>query len=140
MERLHHLSTVDSVARSTVASETVEVVSQPVAGDSVSLSVALEAVTCLPEGAEYSRKSGRTRVTLRRDGGNVVAEAVSDSLAREVRRWERKARDSLCQRVGTALRCEREDRVIPVDGKRAALRIAVAAVAVLLLLKLAFRR
>ena len=93
----------DTLSSVSTESVTVETVAQAVAGDSVSLTVPMEVMQSLPDGAEFSRKQGRTRLSLRRQGGAVVAEAVTDSVAREVSRYERKARDSLQQRGQTAL-------------------------------------
>lgn len=67
-------------------------------GDSVSLTVPMEVMQNLPDGAEFSKKQGRTRVALKRQGEAVVAEATTDSVPREITRHERRARDSLSQR------------------------------------------
>ena len=54
----------------------------------------------LPDGALFTGRRGRTCVSLRRDGANIVAEAESDSVPREVTRYEHRARDSLQYRGG----------------------------------------
>ena len=92
----------DTLRAASIESVTLETAMQGIPADSVSLTIPMEVMQILPEGAEFSRKQGRTRVSLRRQGAAVVAEAVTDSMAREVRRYERRARDSLEQRVAGA--------------------------------------
>ena len=75
--------------------ETVETVAQAVTGDTVSLTIPMAVMESLPEGAAFTRKEGRTRLSLKRQGNAVVAEAEADSIGRETRHYERKARDSL---------------------------------------------
>lgn len=75
--------------------ETLETVMQAVGGDSVSLAIPMEVMQSLPEGAAFTKKQGRTRVSLKRKGEAVVAEAETDSIGQTVSRYERKARDSL---------------------------------------------
>lgn len=99
--------TQKSVERATIRADTLsqgrteyemqETVTAAVAGDSVSLAIPMEVMQSLPEGAEFSKKKGRTRVSLKRQGEAVVAEAETDSIPREVTRHERRARDSLRQ-------------------------------------------
>ena len=99
--------TQKSVERATIRADTLsqvlteyeiqETVTEAVAGDSVSLAIPMEVMQILPEGAEFSKKKGRTRVSLKRQGEAVVAEAETDSIPRAVTRHERKARDSLNQ-------------------------------------------
>ena len=84
--------------------ETVETTAQAVTGDTVSLTIPMEVMAILPEGAAFTKKEGRTRLSLKRRGDAVVAEAETDSIGREIRHYERKARDSLQQRGETALR------------------------------------
>lgn len=75
--------------------ETLETVTQAVVGDSVSLAIPMEVMQSLPDGAAFTKKQGRTRVSLKRKGEAVVAEAETDSIGQTVSRYERKARDSL---------------------------------------------
>ena len=82
--------------------ETLETVTQAVSGDSVSLRIPMEVIQSLPEGAAFTKKQGRTRVSLKREGEAVVAEAETDSIGQTVSRHERKARDSLNQRTSSA--------------------------------------
>ena len=84
--------------------ETVETTAQAVTGDTVMLTIPMAVMESLPEGAAFTRKEGRTRLSLKRQGDAVVAEAETDSIGREIRHYERKARDSLQQRGETALR------------------------------------
>ena len=85
----------DTLSQGRTEYETLETVTQAVSGDSVSLEIPMEVIQSLPEGAAFTKKQGRTRVSLKRKGDAVVAEAETDSIAREVSRYERKARDSL---------------------------------------------
>lgn len=85
----------DTLSQGHTEYETLETVTQAVSGDSVSLEIPMEVMQSLPDGASFTKKQGRTRVTLKREGASVVAEAETDSVAREVSRYERKARDSL---------------------------------------------
>ena len=91
----------DSLRVRSTASVTVATVVQSVPGDSVSLSVPLTVMASLPDGALFTGKRGRTRVSLRRDGVNIVAEAESDSIEQKVTRYEHLARDSLLRSGGT---------------------------------------
>lgn len=91
----------DSLSQGHTEYETQETVTQTVSGDSVSMSIPMEVIRSLPEGAAFTKKQGRTRVSLKRKGEAVVAEAETDSIGQTVSRYERKARDSLSQRVGT---------------------------------------
>lgn len=91
----------DSLREVSTESVTVETVLQAVRGDTASLTVPMEVMKNLPDGAVFTLKQGRTRVSLKRDGDNVVAEAESDSIGREVKRYERRARDALrCAQYG----------------------------------------
>ncbi|MBQ4393288.1 MAG: hypothetical protein II826_09305 [Prevotella sp.] len=94
----------DTLSQGHTEYETLETVTQAVSGDSVSLAIPMEVMQSLPDGAAFTKKQGRTRVSLKRKGESVVAEAETDSVAREVSRYERKARDSLQQRGKTTLR------------------------------------
>ena len=80
-------------------------VTEAIAGDSVDLKVSLSTMSILPEGASYVRKSGRTQLSLSRDGDNIVATATTDSAPRQVRYYSRLARDSL-RRSGQSTRDE----------------------------------
>lgn len=79
-----------------------------VAPDTASLKVPTELLLTLPEGAEYSRKTGRTRVSLRKDGDSILAVAETDSIGRTVSRYERRARDSLKRTVSTTTATKEE--------------------------------
>ena len=94
----------DTLSQGHTEYEIQETVTEAVSGDSVSLAIPMEVMQSLPEGAAFTKKQGRTRVSLKRKGECVVAEAETDSIAREVSRYERKARDSLEQRRQTTLR------------------------------------
>lgn len=85
----------DSLREVSTESVTVETVLQAVPGDSVGVTVPMTVMQSLPEGAAFSQKKGRTRVSLRREGNNIVAEAETDSIGRTGRRYERRARDNL---------------------------------------------
>jgi len=77
--------------------ETLETAVLAVPGDSVSLTIPMEKIQNLPEGATFTKKQGRTRVSLKLRNGAVVAEAETDSTAQVASRYERKARDNLKQ-------------------------------------------
>lgn len=127
----------DSLQAASTESVTVETVMQGVAGDSVSLAIPMEVIQILPEGAEFSRKEGRTRVSLRRQGYVVIAEAVTDSVPREGRRYERRARDSLRQRGETALHSTSNEERPTVARRVRLIGLAVLTiVAVLLSIKI----
>ena len=85
----------DTLVRVSTAYETVETAVRSVAGDSVSLLIPMDVMQSLPDGAVFTKKHGRTRLSVKRRGDALVAEAETDSIAREVSRYERKARDSL---------------------------------------------
>lgn len=61
----------------------------------MSVTIPISAIQSLPDGASYSQKKGRTRVSLKRDGNALVAAAESDSVGLVMERYERKARDNL---------------------------------------------
>lgn len=94
----------DTLSQGHTEYETQETVTQAVSGDSVSLMIPMEVMQSLPEGAAFTKKQGRTRVSLKRKGDAVLAEAETDSIGQTVSRYERKARDSLWQRGQTTLR------------------------------------
>ena len=91
----------DTLSQGHTEYETQETVTQAVSGDSVSLMIPMEVMQSLPEGATFTKKQGRTRVSLKRKGDAVLAEAETDSIGQTVSRYERKARDSLIQRGET---------------------------------------
>lgn len=93
----------DVLRRGLTEYETLAIVAEGVAGDTLSLTIPMAAMTSLPEGAAFTKTEGRTRLNLKRKGNAVVAEAETDSICREVSRYERKARDSLWERGKTAL-------------------------------------
>ena len=76
-------------------SVTVETLILPIMGDSVGLTIPMKAILSLPEGAEYSSKQGRTRLSLRKSGDNLSANATTDSVAGRMTRVEHLARDTL---------------------------------------------
>lgn len=94
----------DTLSQGHTEYETLETVTQAVSGDSVGLMIPMEVMQSLPEGAAFTKKQGRTRVSLKRKGDAVLAEAETDSIGQTVSRYERKARDSLQQRGQTTLR------------------------------------
>ena len=101
------LDTFHLVHRESV-SEVTEVL--PFPGDSVSVSVPLTTLLTLPEGAVYSHRRGRTRVTLSRCGGSVLATAESDSVSGGVVRSSHHVRDSLMSvSQQSSLHLERRD-------------------------------
>ena len=106
----------DSLSQGHTEYETQETVTQAVSGDSVSLSIPMEVIRSLPEGAAFTKKQGRTRVSLKRKGEAVVAEAETDSIGQTVSRYERKARDSLSQRVGTTSYSETSTKAKPPNN------------------------
>jgi len=85
----------DTLSQGHTEYETLETVTQAVSGDSVSLAIPMEVMQSLPDGAAFTKKQGRTRVSLKHEGETVVAEAETDSIGQTVTRHERKARDSL---------------------------------------------
>ena len=76
-------------------SVTVETLIHPITGDSVGLTIPLKAILSLPDGAEYSSKQGRTRLSLKKSGDKLIANATTDSVAGRMTRVEHLARDSL---------------------------------------------
>ena len=106
----------NTVMAVSTADETVETVMAGMPGDTVSLRIPMESIWSLPEGAVFTKKKGRTRLTLKPCGDAVVVEAETDSVGREIRHYERKARDSLGQRGGTTLR-ERPAREDTSEGR-----------------------
>lgn len=64
-------------------------------GDTLTLQMPATLVMSLPEGAAYSKKAGRTRLTLSREGDDVVARAETDSTPMGMTHYERRARDTL---------------------------------------------
>lgn len=84
--------------------ETRETARQYIAGDSVRLSVPLEMVMSLPPGAAYTEKSGRTRVTVQRNGEHLAIVGETDSVGADISRYERRARDSLSESLRKASR------------------------------------
>ena len=85
----------DTLSRGSTEYETLVTMTQTVPGDTVQMMIPIREIQNLPEGAAYSSKTGRTRLTLMRKGGSVVAKAETDSVGQTVSRYERKARDSL---------------------------------------------
>lgn len=85
----------DTLSQGHTEYETQETVTQAVSGDSVSLMIPMEVMQSLPEGAAFTKKQGRTRVSLKRKGDAVLAEAETDSIGQTVSRHERKSSDSL---------------------------------------------
>ena len=87
----------DSLQRVSRESVTVERVTEGIAGDSVGLTLEMKSIESLPDGAEYSRKEGRTRVSVKKVGDKLIASARTDSVLRSVTRVEHLARDTLRQ-------------------------------------------
>lgn len=98
-------SHLDSLEEASTEYATLAWATEAIAGDSVDLKVSLSTMSILPEGASYVRKSGRTQLSLSRDGDNIVATATTDSAPRQVRYYSRLARDSL-RRSGQSTREE----------------------------------
>lgn len=92
----------DTLSQGHTEYEILETVTEAVSGDSVSLAIPMEVMQSLPEGAAFTKKQGRTRLSLKRKGESVVAEAETDSIAREVNRHERRTRDNLRRSATTA--------------------------------------
>ena len=88
----------DTLSQGSTEYETQETVMQAVPGDTLSLTIPMEEIQSLPDGASFTKKAGRTRLSVKRLGEAVVAEAETDSLGRETRHYERKARDSQSSR------------------------------------------
>lgn len=126
----------DSLTVRSTASVTVTTALQSIAGDSVSLRVPLTLMASLPDGALFTGKRGRTRVSLRRDGVNIVAEAESDSVPREVTRYEHRARDSLQYRGGAqAAETSKEKDMSPAAWYAPVFIPAVLAIIILIVFK-----
>lgn len=106
----------DTLSQGHTEYETLETVTQAVSGDSVSLSIPMEVIQSLPDGAAFTKKQGRTRVSLKRKGAAVVAEAETDSIGQTVSRYERKARDSLSQRSETTAHSETSTKEKPPNS------------------------
>lgn len=85
----------DSLQRVSRESVTVETLIHPIMGDSVGLTIPMKAILSLPDGAEYSSKQGRTRLSLKKSGDNLIANATTDSVAGRMTRVEHLARDTL---------------------------------------------
>lgn len=113
----------DTLSRGSTESEILETVTEPIAGDTLSLTIPTEAIQSLPDGAVFTKKAGRTRLTVGRDGTAVVARAETDSIGQRITRYERKARDSL-QRRQTAAATETTVREKPPNGNWPLLMLA----------------
>ena len=85
----------DSLQWASLESVTVERVTEGIPGDSVELIMEMTAIASLPDGAEFSRKEGRTRVSVKKEGDKLIANATTDSVAHSVTRVEHLARDTL---------------------------------------------
>ena len=127
----------DSLTVRSTASVTVATVLRNVPGDSVCLRVPLTVMESLPDGALFTGKRGRTRVSLRRDGVNIVAEAESDSVPREVTRYEHRACDSLQYRGGAqaAEETSKENDMSPAAWYAPVFIPAVLAIIILIVFK-----
>lgn len=88
----------DTLSLGSTESVTLEWKTQAISPDSVRLEIPIASMQSLPEGAAYTQKHGRTRLSLQRHGDNVVAEAATDSVPQTVQRYERRARDILRSR------------------------------------------
>lgn len=106
----------DTLSQGHTEYETQETVTQAVSGDSVSLMIPMEVMQSLPEGAAFTKKQGRTRVSLKRKGDAVLAEAETDSIGQTVSRYERKARDSLSCRGETTAYSETSTKEKPPNN------------------------
>lgn len=109
----------DTLVRVSTAYETVETAVRSVAGDSVSLLIPMDVMQSLPDGAVFTKKHGRTRLSVKRRGDALVAEAETDSIGQTVSRYERKARDSLQCRGETTAYGETSTEESPTNNKRA---------------------
>ena len=89
---------IDTLSQVSTEYETQETVMQAVPGDTLSLTLPMSEIRSLPAGAVFTKKAGRTRLTVKLNGEAVVAEAGTDSIGRETRRYERKSRDRLSKR------------------------------------------
>lgn len=85
----------DTLSLFSTESETLEMMTVAIPGDTLSLRIRMQEIQLLPDGAAFVKKDGRTRLTVKRDGDAVLAEAETDSIGQTMRRYERKARDSL---------------------------------------------
>lgn len=129
-----HRETEANKERALTEYETLATVMESVGGDSVNLQIPLEVMRNLPDGAAFTKKTGRTRVSLKRQGHDVVAEAETDSLARTATRYERRARDSLsCRGTSTNTTALTKEKSPTHDG-------VVLVVLLLVLCALACRR
>ena len=93
----------DTLRQGSTESVTVVTATEAVSGDSVRLTVPMTVIQSLPDGAAFTKKEGRTRLSLQRDGDAVTAVAETDSMMRETSRYERRARDSLQHTGSTAM-------------------------------------
>jgi hypothetical protein len=80
---------VKATAKDSTGQELVMKWREPIASEAVSMTVTPEGVMTLPEGASYSKRSGRAEVKVNRAGSEIVATATCDSLEAEVELYER---------------------------------------------------
>lgn len=77
------------------------------------MTIAIESLLELPEGAVYTERKGRTRVTAKRSKDGIVVRAESDSVAQTVRKTESHRAQEMGeeqeQRMGKTHREERQE-------------------------------
>lgn len=129
----------DTLQQVSTESVTAETVAAAVSGDSVSLTVPMTVLQSLPDGAMFTKKEGRTRLSLKRDGDSVTAEASTDSIGRQVTRYERKARDNLQREIQVVTEQSRQEK--PPNSNWACWILAgiMGTVTVLILIKVTFK-
>lgn len=78
------------------------------------IAVSLERVASLPEGAEYSSRSGRASARLSLRGDTLIVSAGCDSIAAEAELWEERywcLRDSVTNHIRDSTWERRDERV-----------------------------
>lgn len=130
----------DTLRAGSTEYETQETVVQGVKGDTLSLTIPMVAIQSLPDGAAFTKKTGRTRLSLTRKGDAVVAEAETDSIGREVSRYERRARDSLQHRTTNAINKTTQKEKPPNGSRRAWVLIGIViTIGIIIVLKRLFK-
>lgn len=95
--------TVAIAQRDSTAEETRRLTVAAAPMDTVTLTVAMDSLHKLPEGASYMKRSGRASVEVRkgRTAGTLVVYASCDSLQRLVEEYERRLLRSSTDSAGT---------------------------------------
>jgi hypothetical protein len=128
-----------ATAKDSLGQELVMKWREPIASAAVSMTVEPEGVKTLPEGASYSKRSGRAEVKVSRAGSEIVATATCDSVEAEVELYERlwaasAERVEALERAGSEQRSVSERRLNGVGTGMLGMIVGIAAGVVLTIL------